>query len=86
MTLRPQDLLSHEPTLWFRLWFINRTIFLGHKLPQTFYAFDVEFPFKMFSCRRHYLRDYLSLCELVRSVSNTRPSHLFALASSDALV
>ena len=44
MTLRPQDLLSHEPILWFRLWFINSTIFLGHKLcrPQTFYRFDVE--------------------------------------------
>ena len=49
MNLRPPDLLSHEPIFWFRLWFINRSIFLGHKVcrPQTFYRFDVEF-FKKF--------------------------------------
>jgi len=36
MNVRPQDLLlSHEPTLWFWLGFINRTIFLDHKVPQS---------------------------------------------------
>ena len=44
MNIYPQDLLSHEPILWFRLWFINRTIFLGHKLPQSLWKmpFDLE--------------------------------------------
>jgi len=34
INIRPQDLLSHKPSLWFSLWFINCTIFLGHKVPQ----------------------------------------------------
>jgi len=34
MNVHPQDLLlSHEPTLCFWLGFINRTIFLDHKVP-----------------------------------------------------
>jgi len=32
MNNRPQDLLSHETILWFRLRFINRAIFLSHKV------------------------------------------------------
>jgi len=32
---RVQDLLSHEPTLWFQLWVINRTIFQLHKVSQS---------------------------------------------------
>ena len=45
MNVCPWDLLlSHEPTLWFELQFINRTIFVDHKVPQSLWTvlFDLE--------------------------------------------
>jgi len=45
MNIRPQDLLSREPTLWFRrhqLFGIGASSFYGHKLPQSLCISVVE--------------------------------------------
>jgi len=39
---RPHDLLSHQPTLWFRLLFINHAIFLGHTVPQSLWIVSLD--------------------------------------------
>jgi len=45
MNIRPQDLVSHEPTLWFRrhqLFGLGAPSFLGQKLPQSLWISVVE--------------------------------------------